>query len=299
MPKRTNEFQTVVRRIYQALAGTTASVAESVLLPEKYGDAMREVDVLVTTAVAMHEIKVAIECRDHARDQDITWVDGLIGKYIDLNVQKIVAVSHTNFTTSAAEKAAQHNIELLTLKEAQDLDWASKVGPTAFRFYGFRNSPLLVALMLNGVAQLKIEYTFEGEPKTESPSMLPYAQFFLELWDCHIADVAGQKLFEHVYSNWEEIALAPNSPRYAELVESYAAPRTLHIDSRASLSFDAVVWGIGTKYTAETLVPRKWSLGDKTAVMASAIDDQGKPVHITLVVDQRGQLLGTKVESAT
>ena len=298
MPKRTNEFQQIVRRIYEALAGTTAAVSESVLLSENHCDAVREVDVLVTTTVAMHDIKTAIECRDHARDQDITWVDGLIGKYIDLDDHKVVAVSQTNFSKAAAAKGAQHNIELLTLREAQDLDWASKVGPLAFQIFAFRNSPIRVVLQLNSKDQLKVEYTFEGEQTPDLAPIRPYAEFFLELWHSHMADIAGERLSEHVFTHWNNISRTPNTPRYAELVESYATPRTLSAGPGESISFDTVVWGIGTKYTAEAVVPRKWSMGEKAAVLASAIDDQGKPIRITLVVDRSGHLLGANVESA-
>lgn len=296
MPKRTNEFQQVVLRIYAALAGTSATVEESVLLKEKNSDAEREVDVLVTTTVAGHSMKVAVECRDHSKDQDITWVDSLVGKYTNLDVQKVVAVSHTDYSKTAAQKAAQHDIELLTLKEAQGTDWASKVGPSAFQFFGFRNRPIFVGLWLNAAEQLKIEYTFEGEMKTEGQLTKVYAQFFLEMWQARMAHVAGQKLSKHVFSNWEQISLAPNTPRYCEDTERFGAPRTLGIGTAPPISFDTIIWGIGTRYTAETLAPTKWVMGDKAAVMASALDDQGRPVHITLVTDQAGQLLGAKVQ---
>lgn len=297
MPKRTNEFQQIVARIYAVLAGTGAIVQESVLLKENNSDAKREVDVLVTTSVAGHQIRVAIECRDHSRDQDITWVDSLIGKYINLDVQKIVAVSHTEYSETAVQKAAQHNIELLTLREAQEADWASKIGPAAFQFFGFRNRPMVVALRLNAVEQLKIEYTFEGETKMEDPSVEVYAQFFLEIWQARMAHIAGQKISEYVFANWDRISLAPNTPRYCEIVENFASPRTLQVNSAKPISFDTLIWGVGTKYTAETLGPTKWVMGDKAAVVASALDYQGKPVHITLVAGQSGQFLGAKVET--
>jgi hypothetical protein len=50
----------MVRRIYGALAGTAATVEESVLLKEKNSEAQREVDVLVTTTVAGHRIRVGV-----------------------------------------------------------------------------------------------------------------------------------------------------------------------------------------------------------------------------------------------
>ena len=184
----------------------------------------------------------------------------------------------------------------MTLKEAQGADWASKVGPSAFQFFGFRNRPLIVGLSLNAVEQLKIEYTFEGEIKTDDHLIKPYAQFFLEMWQAHVAHTAGQEISRHVFSNWDRISQAPNAPKYCEIVQSLPAPRTLHQGTEPPITFDTIVWGIGTRYTAETIAPTTWVFGDKSAVMASALDDQGQPVHITLVVDQAGKLLGANVE---
>ncbi len=292
MPKRTNEFQQLVLRIYQALAGTGAKVEESVLVPEKNSNAMREVDVLVTANVAGHSTRLAIECRDHSRDQDITWVDGLIGKYANLGIEKVIAVSASNYSTTALQKAAQHNIELLTLTQAVETDW------TAIQFFGFRNRPMIIGLRLSDVEQLKIEYTFEGELQSQDRSLAPYAQFFLDLWQAHAADLAGQKIAEHVLTYWDRIVSLPNTPRYCEIVETFSAPRTLQVQNSPPIAFDTIIWGVGTKYTMELLAPRKLSLGDKAAAVASALDDQGKRVHITLVLNQAGHLVGADVTSS-
>lgn len=297
MPKRTNDFQQLVLRIYQALAGTGAHVEESVLVPEKNSDAKREVDVLVTALVAGHKTRIAIECRDHTKDQDITWVDGLIGKYANLGIEKVIAVSSTDYSSTAFQKAAQHNIELLSLKEASETDWADKVGPSAFQFFGFRNRPLIVGLRLHNQEQIKLEYTFDGELQNQDGALFPYAQLFLDIWEAHMAHMAGQKIAEHVFSNWDRFTSLPNTPRYCEIVEDFSAPRTIHIENLEPVIFDQIVWGVGTKYSIELLAPRKLALGDKAASIASALDDQGTPVHITLALNQTGQLIGAHVKS--
>src|ERR1700684_2067638 len=53
-----------------------------------------------------HEIKIAVECRDHARDQNMGWIDSLKGKFSRLKVNQIVAVSSSRFSDSAKTKAA-------------------------------------------------------------------------------------------------------------------------------------------------------------------------------------------------
>ncbi len=298
MPKRTNDFQQLVLRIYQALAGAGADVQESVLVPEKNSNSKREVDVLVTASVAGHKTRIAIECRDYTKYQDITWIDGLIGKYANLGIEKVIAVSSTDYSATAFQKAAQHNIELLTLKEASETDWATKIGPSAFQFFSFRNRPLVVGLRLHNQEQIKIEYTFEGELQNQDRSLAPYAQLFLDIWQTHMMCVAGQKIAKHVFSNWDRINSLPNTPKYCEIVEDFSASRSIRIENLAPVVFDQIVWGIGTKYSTELLASRKLSLGDKAASIASALDDQGTPVHITLALNQAGELIGAHVTSS-
>jgi len=297
VPRRSNDFQKLVLRIYSALGGANSSVEESVLLPEKNSRVKREIDVLVTSNVAGHSVRVAVEARDHSARQDITWVDGLIGKYANLDVQKVVAISHTGFSTTAAEKAKQHNIELITLEEAKVVNWEDRLGPSAFQFFGFRNRPMRIGLRRDRADQLLIMYTFEGDLEPGCDVNPSVAEFFLEIWQMHMAHTAGQKISDHVFSDWGRISTGPNTPRYWEITEKYNAPRTIHIDASHSITFDEIIWGIGTKYAADTISPTNWRIGDKAVTTASALDDQGKPVHITLVTDEAGKYLGANVET--
>lgn len=68
---------------------------------------------------------VAVECRARGRKETIGWIDGLIGKYIDVSpkVDRIVAVSKTGFPESAIAKAAKHGIETVKFEDAFIHDW--------------------------------------------------------------------------------------------------------------------------------------------------------------------------------
>lgn len=297
MPKRTNDFQRLVKRIHAALAGTEAEVEESALVKEKNSSAQREVDVLITTTVAGHKIRVAVECRDHNRDQDITWIDSLIGKYTNLDVNKVIAVSHTLFGKNAVEKAQQNNIEVLTLEEADGVDWAAKIGPAEFRSFAYRNRPLVVGLQLDSIEQLVVRYEFDGTIKGSDENDHPIAQFFLDVWHSIMSRKAGQMLSQEIFGNWERVASLKQTPRYWEITESYIEPRTLSIPgSKKAVCFNKVVWGVGTKYSMETVEPEKWVIKNNAAIVASFKDDQGHPVHITLVTDKGGQLVGVDVD---
>lgn len=123
MPKRSNEFQQLIKCVYGQLVPEGASVAESASIKERNNDIEREVDILVEYQIAGHKIRIAIECRDRSRKDDVQWIDGLIGKYRNIDVNKVVAVSKAGFSKSAQEKAQSCGIETMTLKRALTIDW--------------------------------------------------------------------------------------------------------------------------------------------------------------------------------
>src|SRR5688572_759202 len=105
MPKRTNDFQKLIHYIYSQMVPEGATVTESALLRERSSLAKREVDILIEYEIAGTKLRIAVECRDRSRKDDIEWIDGLIGKYRDLEVDKVIAVSNSGFSSDAIEKA--------------------------------------------------------------------------------------------------------------------------------------------------------------------------------------------------
>src|SRR5262249_16226085 len=126
MPKRSNDFQRLIARIYEQLTDN-GRVRESVMLKEKHSRRTREVDVFVESTVAGSAIRIAVECRDHSRKSDMTWIDQLIGKYSDLPVNHVIAVSRKAFSKNAAARAKANNIEVRTLNQAMETDWPTEL----------------------------------------------------------------------------------------------------------------------------------------------------------------------------
>ncbi len=122
MPKRSNDFQRLIVAIERQLAPLGAVVTESKLIKEKSSDTEREIDIAIESALGQHSVLIAIECRDRKRPADLEWIDGLIGKYRDLPVEKVVAVSRSGFTKSAVKKAKEVNISTVTLEVAIDAE---------------------------------------------------------------------------------------------------------------------------------------------------------------------------------
>ena len=128
MPKRSDDFQHLVKVIHDAISRVEgATVTESAMLPEPDGT-LREVDILLERSVADVPIRLAIECRDRSRKSDVEWIDGLIGKFRNLKVDKIIAVCRRGFSAGAAAKAAASNIELRVLAECLTHEWSSVSG---------------------------------------------------------------------------------------------------------------------------------------------------------------------------
>jgi hypothetical protein len=118
MPRRTNVFQEVVAIIQQHMAGD-ATVEESGMLKHRATGKEREVDVVIRSRVAGHEVIVSVEATDSGRKADTTWVESRIEKHRNLPTSKLVLVSQLGFTGPARTQAeAEHVVALAP----EDLD---------------------------------------------------------------------------------------------------------------------------------------------------------------------------------
>jgi hypothetical protein len=127
VPKRSNDFQRLIKLLEQQLAPIGASVEESAMLPDLVDGEAVEVDSLITLAVGPRVLRTAIECRDCSRKQTKPWIRELIGKYEHLAVDHVVAVSKLGFSAGALRLAAHANIETRSLEEAVGADWAREL----------------------------------------------------------------------------------------------------------------------------------------------------------------------------
>lgn len=126
MPKRTNTFQDVVAIVQRHMAAG-ATVEESAMITPVYGSDLREVDVLITSQVAGHSVKVAVEASDTGRRTSVEWVERMIGKHDDLRIDKLVLYSGSGFTKSALDKAVAHDIAAIEAEEMTDKERESAV----------------------------------------------------------------------------------------------------------------------------------------------------------------------------
>jgi len=104
MPKRTNDFQSLVKTIYEQIVPTGGGVTESAEVWDKEAGILREVDILVRYEYAGDEFSFIVECRDRSRKETVEWIDGLVGKTKALNVAKVIAVASSGIASSAIKK---------------------------------------------------------------------------------------------------------------------------------------------------------------------------------------------------
>jgi hypothetical protein len=126
MAKQSNLSQRIVYALYQAISPVGGTVTESAQLHETTSGIPREVDILAEARLFGTCVRVAIEVRGRGKKQDVLWIDELIGKYRDLPVDKIIAVSSAGFSEAALKKAATAGIELISALDAESRDWPNE-----------------------------------------------------------------------------------------------------------------------------------------------------------------------------
>jgi hypothetical protein len=128
MPKRTNHFQELFALVQHATGETGDKLTRSAMVKTVGSEDEREIDILVETKTGLYRIKMAVEIKDEGRPLDVETFDTYVGKYFGkqpVAVDKLVLVSRSGFTASVRRKASNTGVELLTLQQARDRDWAS------------------------------------------------------------------------------------------------------------------------------------------------------------------------------
>jgi hypothetical protein len=128
MPKRSNDFQRLIYLVRLNLADG-AKVTESKLLRDRVTKSLREVDVVVEGTVGGQPVRVCIECRDHRRVADVTWVEQMKAKHERLNTNALLLASRSGFTSEALSVAKSYGIDTFTLEEPDEAELKGRFAP--------------------------------------------------------------------------------------------------------------------------------------------------------------------------
>jgi hypothetical protein len=109
----------------------------------------------------------------------IEWIDSLIGKYLYLKVNKVVAVSRAMFTDAAKAKANFHGIDLITVNEALTKDWVAAIEAWKVMTHSF-TLMRITTLKSSGELYTNTEITADGKTATHKDQMSEYMHKFLK-----------------------------------------------------------------------------------------------------------------------
>lgn len=98
------------------------------MLPERNGEGLREVDVVIRSTVAGHQVVVSLECREQARKASVEWVDEMSSKHSTLPTSKLILLSSSGFSSGAERRAASLGIDTYTFDAALQEDWVAVLG---------------------------------------------------------------------------------------------------------------------------------------------------------------------------
>lgn len=187
MTRKSNAFQKAIFYIHDQLKDSNAIVTESAEIGEGNLEPTikREIDVLIEKRDDNKVSRIAIECRDRMNTDDIQWIDCLIGKYINLPVDRIIAVSKSGFTKSATKKANAFGIELRTLKEITSLDWKSEFQKLGFCELNMSFRIERYEFNIEGNPQIKIVSTDKVSIDGRNYRIKTFIKWFIEndFWD--------------------------------------------------------------------------------------------------------------------
>lgn len=92
----------------------------------------REVDVCIEGCVGSHPVIVSIECRDHKRIADVTWVDTMKAKHDRLPTSALILASRSGFTPEARSVAKAYGIKTFTLSDVEEADFPKLMASGSF-----------------------------------------------------------------------------------------------------------------------------------------------------------------------
>jgi hypothetical protein len=161
-------------------------------------DVPRDVDVGIHIPRETGEIFIAVECRNRAAIQDVTWVEQLITKKRSIQADILIAVTSSDFTEPARKKASIHGIQLRRVRDFRPeeiLEWAEATYVTIF--YVGLSAVTNVALLCEGKRIFnehldRYPYCLDGVQGNVS-----FQEFLRLIWDDAILHRIGESMTKH------------------------------------------------------------------------------------------------------
>lgn len=110
MSRQGKDFELAYKWLYE-MDQEKYTVTSPAYLYDPFSEDKREIDILVEFYDNNHiKRKMAIECRNRSKKQDVMWIEQLQQKKEDLSLDYILATTTTDFTKGAIKKARKHGV---------------------------------------------------------------------------------------------------------------------------------------------------------------------------------------------
>jgi hypothetical protein len=111
MLRQGRELELLIEKLEKTVLPKGAKITSPGFIPDRITGVLREVDILIEHKVGTSQIRIIIECRDRNSIQDVTWIEQIHTKVNDIRANKVIAVSSSEYTQPAKEKAQFYGIE--------------------------------------------------------------------------------------------------------------------------------------------------------------------------------------------
>lgn len=280
MPKRTNAFQQLIVRIYEQMSLPGDMVKESAMIKERGSNVQREVDILLQRRIFGTVLRIAVECRGRKDKDDIEWIDGLIGKYRDLDIHKLIAVSRSGFTPAAKEKAAANRIDTLTLNQALATNWPAEFTRLGIGKWTRTDKPLSLSVVTDPPFPLPLSmdtmvFTSSGE---KIATIDHVAQTLYEMRQ----EVLNKAIGENFLTFFKTLQDLNNNSIISEITEKPAFPSSIKGKDGQQYRIESLTLRMQSSFSAEPVNVEHYILGEAQVTLATI--DAGKDAFSIMTV---------------
>lgn len=143
MARKGRSFELAYKHLYDMLDKNIYKITSPAFPIDKTTGKGREVDVLIEYIDSNGKPRrISIECRDRSKVQDITWIEQLVQKKEDLDLDYTIATTTTSFSEGAISKANYHGI-LIEQAEMPSFETIKALQQTIFVDFFFFKFELL------------------------------------------------------------------------------------------------------------------------------------------------------------
>jgi hypothetical protein len=110
MPRKGKDIEKIVEMLHKMMLGPEYEIKSPDYFIDQTSGQKREVDISIRFKVDYIPFVVIVECRDHKKKENVTWIEQLVTKRSSINVNRVIAVSTSGFTKPAKESAEKAGI---------------------------------------------------------------------------------------------------------------------------------------------------------------------------------------------